>query len=196
MVVLGTDVFDEFLEQNGLRTTGLNSHDREEIEHRFLRAELSPEVTRDLAALVSVVRHPLAVRSSSLLEDSQYQPFAGIYSTFMLPNDHRRQDVRLRQLLTAPERCFGFRGGRFDRRERGIPLLDAFEHGRRQLTAGECGYVQYTIACEQYSKMASARTRGSKSQQFHVVSCVSGFIALQAVARGETSQAVSDRKRF
>lgn len=106
LVALGTDVFDEFLERNRLRDLGLNSNDRDEIEHRFVKAELLAEVTQDLAALLSVVRYPLAVRSSSLLEDSQYQPFAGIYDTFMLPNDHPRLDVRLRQLLTAIKRVY------------------------------------------------------------------------------------------
>jgi CheY-like chemotaxis protein len=105
-VVVGTDVFDDFLERNGLRGIALDSNDPAEIEDRFVAAEVSEAVTRDLAALLAIVRHPLAVRSSSLLEDSQYQPFAGIYDTFMLPNDHPRTDVRLRQLLTAIKRVY------------------------------------------------------------------------------------------
>ncbi len=104
--VVGTDVFDEFLERNGLRDFALDSVDEAAIGRRFLEAELPEAVTRDLRALVGAVRYPLAVRSSSLLEDSQYQPFAGIYDTFMLPNDHGRADVRLRQLLTAIKRVF------------------------------------------------------------------------------------------
>jgi len=105
-VVLGTDVFDDFLERNDLRGFALDSSDPAEVEHRFVAAEVSPEVSADLAALLNIVRHPIAVRSSSLLEDSQYQPFAGIYDTFMLPNDHRRVDVRLRQVLTAIKRVY------------------------------------------------------------------------------------------
>jgi hypothetical protein len=105
-VVLGTDVFDDFLERNQLRGFALDSSDPREIEDRFVAAEVPAEVTRDLAALLARVSHPLAVRSSSLLEDSQYQPFAGIYDTFMLPNDHPRADVRLRQLLTAIKRVY------------------------------------------------------------------------------------------
>ena len=106
LVVLGSDVFDDYLERNQLRTMALNSSDPEDMEHRFLRTELSTEITSELAALLAVVHHPLAVRSSSLLEDSQYQPFAGIYATYMLPNDHPRLDVRLRQLLTAIKRVY------------------------------------------------------------------------------------------
>jgi len=105
-VVLGTDVFDEFLERNQLRSFALDSSDPREIEDRFVGAELPPQISRDLAALLAIVHHPIAVRSSSLLEDSQYQPFAGIYDTFMLPNDHVRVDVRLRQLLTAIKRVY------------------------------------------------------------------------------------------
>ena len=105
-VVVGTDVFDEFMERNNLRSFALDAADEAEIERRFVRAELPDRVTADLTAFLRAARYPLAVRSSSLLEDSQYQPFAGIYDTFMLPNDHVRVDVRLRQLLTAIKRVF------------------------------------------------------------------------------------------
>ncbi|HMD34095.1 MAG TPA: PEP/pyruvate-binding domain-containing protein, partial [Vicinamibacterales bacterium] len=105
-VVVGTGVFDDFLERSGLRAFAIHSQDEREIEERFVAAELPDAAVRDLAALVDVVRYPIAVRSSSLLEDSQYQPFAGIYDTFMLSNDHPRGDVRLRQLLTAIKRVY------------------------------------------------------------------------------------------
>jgi CheY-like chemotaxis protein len=105
-VVLGTDVFDEFLEQDGLRDFALNSADEAEIGRRFVEAKLPPAITLDLSALVDAVGYPLAVRSSSLLEDSLYQPFAGIYDTFMLGNDHASADVRLRQLQTAIKRVY------------------------------------------------------------------------------------------
>jgi CheY-like chemotaxis protein len=105
-IVLGAEVFDEFLERNGLRDFALGSEDEAEVANRFLEAEMPSAIFKDLRALVGAVRYPLAVRSSSLLEDSQYQPFAGIYDTFMLPNDHQRADVRLRQLLTAIARVY------------------------------------------------------------------------------------------
>jgi len=105
-VVIGTSVFDEFLERSGLRPFAIDSRDEREIEERFVAAELPDAAVHDLAAFVDVIRYPIAVRSSSLLEDSQYQPFAGIYDTFMLSNDHPRADVRLRQLLTAIKRVY------------------------------------------------------------------------------------------
>src|SRR5262249_1598592 len=105
-VVLATDLFEEFLERNSLRDLALESADEREIERRFVAADLPPAAERDLATFAAATAYPLAVRSSSLVEDSQYQPFAGIYATFMLPNDHGRTDVRLRQLLTAIKRVY------------------------------------------------------------------------------------------
>ena len=98
---VGTDTFDQFLDSNGLR--GLIARDLEdnEIEQAFLAAKLPRKVTRDLSSFLELVRYPLAVRSSSLLEDSHGQPFAGIYQTYMIPNNHRSQRVRLQQLGNA-----------------------------------------------------------------------------------------------
>jgi CheY-like chemotaxis protein len=105
-VVVGTAVFDEFLEHNHLRDFALDATDGAQIGRRFVEGELPAAASDELAALLQGLRQPLAVRSSSLLEDSQYQPFAGIYDTFMLPNDHPRVDVRLRQVLTAIKRVY------------------------------------------------------------------------------------------
>ncbi|MEA1887874.1 MAG: PEP/pyruvate-binding domain-containing protein [Bacteroidota bacterium] len=85
-VVLSTDVFDEFMERNNLYSVGISDLPDEEILKKFVDAELPGWVYQDLYAFLSVSRtYPLAVRSSSKLEDSHYQPFAGIYSTYMLP---------------------------------------------------------------------------------------------------------------
>ncbi len=100
-VVLGTDVFDEFLEHNDLRDFASNVSDQEEIERRFIASSLPDAVMRDLVSFLEIIRYPLAVRSSSLLEDSQYQPFAGVYDTRMLSNSHPEAKVRLRQLVSA-----------------------------------------------------------------------------------------------
>lgn len=92
-VVLCTDVFDEFMEENNLYPVALSDvYTDEEILHLFIEGRLPFRIHEDLYTLISVIRKPLAVRSSSLLEDSHYQPFAGIYSTFMIPvveNDER-----------------------------------------------------------------------------------------------------------
>ncbi len=85
-VVLGTDIFDEFMEHNNLYQVALSDQPDEEILNRFLSADLPGRVYQDFYAYLSVSQsHPIAVRSSSKLEDSHYQPFAGVYSTYMIP---------------------------------------------------------------------------------------------------------------
>ena len=84
-VVLCTDVFDEFMDTNELYQLALSPLPDEEILQHFLRARLPMRLLGDLEAFLQVVSRPIAIRSSSLLEDSHYQPFAGIYSTYMIP---------------------------------------------------------------------------------------------------------------
>ena len=99
-VVLCTDIFDEFMEMNGLYPTALSNIPDAEILQAFLRAKLPESVQNDLYSLYDVFDGPLAVRSSSLLEDSHYQPFAGVYSTYMVPHFTDR-DLTIRQLSDA-----------------------------------------------------------------------------------------------
>ena len=84
-VVLCTDIFDQFMDYNGLYKVGLSNIPDEEILSQFLKAKLPAHLLEDFKALFDVLDKPLAIRSSSLLEDSHYQPFAGIYSTYMIP---------------------------------------------------------------------------------------------------------------
>jgi len=99
--VIGTDVFDEFIGQQNLRELVLSPLDDQEIVSLILNAKLPPAIYADLETFLEQVRYPLAVRSSSMLEDSQYQPFAGVYSTYMLGNSHDDLRVRLDQLCDA-----------------------------------------------------------------------------------------------
>ena len=99
-VVLCTDVFDEFMERNELYPVALSDVSDEEVLRHFLAAKLPDRLIEDLMALLDVVQQPIAIRSSSLLEDSHYQPFAGIYSTYMIPYNSDRQS-RLRMLVSA-----------------------------------------------------------------------------------------------
>ncbi len=100
-LIIATDEFDAFIERNNLhdiRNKGLSD---EEIMKVFLEGELSDDLMSALKEYLSHVREPIAVRSSSLLEDSYNQPFAGIYSTYVLPNSERGVKVRLKQLSDA-----------------------------------------------------------------------------------------------
>ena len=100
-VVIGTAVFDEFLERNRLRRGPLYKADDDWIRAAFLRAELPAGLVEDLRVFLEQARYPIAVRSSSLLEDSQFYPFAGVYDTHMLPNNDPDPEERLRQLCAA-----------------------------------------------------------------------------------------------
>lgn len=84
-VVLCTDVFDQFMERNDLYPLALSNVSDEEILSAFLKAQLPDEFIGDFYAFFDATNSPIAVRSSSLLEDAHYQPFAGIYSTYMIP---------------------------------------------------------------------------------------------------------------
>ncbi len=99
--VVATGVFEEFIERNNLLALALSDTEDKVIREAFLAASLPEQIIEELSVFLENTTHPLAVRSSSLLEDSSHQPFAGIYDTFMLPNDDPDLSTRLNQLCTA-----------------------------------------------------------------------------------------------
>lgn len=100
-VVLSTDVFDEFMDHNNLYSVALSDLPDDQILEKFLSAELPGRIYQDFYAFLSISRnHPIAVRSSSKLEDSHYQPFAGIYSTYMIPR-HADNKIMVKMLSDA-----------------------------------------------------------------------------------------------
>ena len=105
-VVLGTNIFDDFLELNDLTNFAIECDDDAEIQRRFLAARFPEEAERDVSAFLEKAGWPLAVRSSSLLEDSQHQPFTGVYETFMLPNNDWSLGERLERALVAIKRVY------------------------------------------------------------------------------------------
>jgi hypothetical protein len=105
-VVIATDLFDQFLAENNLGDFALHCDDDTEIQQRFLDAALPAPLQEDLKAFLSEVDYPLAIRSSSLLEDSQYQPFTGVYETFMLGNQQSSLQARLDELSEAIKRVY------------------------------------------------------------------------------------------
>ena len=106
VVVLATDMFDQFLAENNLSDFALHCDDDSEIVQRFLDCPLPTALTENLKAFLEEVHYPLAVRSSSLLEDSQYQPFTGVYETFMLGNQQASPEARLEELSEAIKRVY------------------------------------------------------------------------------------------
>lgn len=100
--VVATDVFDKFLAENHLESFALQASDDTELIHCFLSAPHFPkDIIKKLSEFLEITHTPLAVRSSSLLEDSQYQPFAGVYETYMVANNNPDPQIRLAELLQA-----------------------------------------------------------------------------------------------
>lgn len=99
-LVLCTDVFDQFMEQNDLYEIALSDAPDEEILHRFLEGQLPDSYIEDFFTFFEATHSPIAIRSSSLLEDSHYQPFAGIYSTYMIPQLDDKEEM-LKMLAAA-----------------------------------------------------------------------------------------------
>lgn len=92
-VVICTDIFDEFMDTNDLYPIALSNIEDNEILEHFLKSKLPDYLEDDLMAFFNVIKGPIAIRSSSLLEDSHYQPFAGVYSTYMVPNVEDKYEV-------------------------------------------------------------------------------------------------------
>jgi hypothetical protein len=100
-LVVSTEAFDSFISENNLRDVATGEFSDAEIIRLFTTAQVPEWLKLDLEQYLDHVRYPLAVRSSSLLEDAQFQPFAGIYKTYMIPNNHPDLNKRLEQLILA-----------------------------------------------------------------------------------------------
>jgi hypothetical protein len=99
--VLATDVFDAFVERNRLADIALSDAPDDRKSLAFQQGDMPVEVVGDLRALIEQVHSPLAIRSSSLLEDAMFRPFAGVYQTKMIPNNQTDPDARSRRLMEA-----------------------------------------------------------------------------------------------
>jgi hypothetical protein len=110
--VLATGVFDQFMQSGNLTELSLGQATDGEIDRAFTASRLPEEVRATLRTFLSRVRYPLAVRSSSLLEDASYQPFAGVYRTFMLPNNAESLETRLNELTRAVKLVYASTYGR------------------------------------------------------------------------------------
>jgi hypothetical protein len=105
-VVVTTESFEEFIEYNGLQDLVRLDLSDDAIAAQFMSAKMPPELVELLREYLASFRYQLAVRSSSLLEDAQYRAYAGLYNTYMLPNDHDKLDCRLDQLVNAVKMVF------------------------------------------------------------------------------------------
>jgi hypothetical protein len=101
LTVISTDFFDLFLKNNNLYDIALSGTRDDQIAHAFQRGELPMQLVGDLRALITQVHSPLAIRSSSMLEDAMFEPFASVYTTKMIPNNQFDPDIRFRKLVEA-----------------------------------------------------------------------------------------------
>jgi CheY-like chemotaxis protein len=103
--IIGTNEFDSFVDGLNIDDSIMNMTDRQ-IDEMFLKGELSADLQSKISIYIDSIEYPIAVRSSGLLEDSQSQPFAGVYRTFMLPNNNPDKEIRIRQLTDAIKLVF------------------------------------------------------------------------------------------
>lgn len=99
--IIGTDEFEYFLDRNKLRERAVYETDYDQIKRWFIEGRLTESLIRKLKLIIKNISRPLAIRSSGLFEDSQNQPFAGIFETYLIPNNHPDMRVRLDQLMDA-----------------------------------------------------------------------------------------------
>lgn len=106
MFVLGSDIFDDFMNRNNLTDFALNETSDIRIINEFLKSNLPPEILGELRTIIEHVKVPLAIRSSSIMEDALHTPFAGIYGTKMIPNNQPSYDTRFNKLIEAIKYIF------------------------------------------------------------------------------------------
>jgi CheY-like chemotaxis protein len=145
-VALGAYVFEQFVERNNLEESLGSREDDQETADAFVAGEFGDDGVASLRRVLERVTSPLAVRSSSLLEDSPNQPFAGVFSTYMLPNNHTDLDVRLGQVLRAIKLVYAstwFKGARNYLRAVGYGSVEMMGVAIQELVGRQHGDVFY-----------------------------------------------------
>ncbi|TFH66964.1 MAG: hypothetical protein E4G90_00780 [Gemmatimonadales bacterium] len=166
LTVLGTDVFDAFMERNDLFTVAFSDRSDERIAHAFQRADLPSAYLGDLRELIEHIHSPLAVRSSSLLEDALRRPFAGVYETKMIPNNQPEGASRFQRLTEAVKFVFAstfFRSAKSYRQATGAPdesekmaVMIQEVLGERR---GDRFYPHVSLVCRSYSYYPTGRAK-------------------------------------
>jgi Pyruvate phosphate dikinase, AMP/ATP-binding domain len=146
-LVICTDAFESFLSENHLEYLSKEDFTDEVVTEEFLKAEMPFWIVRELEAYLAQVKYPLSVRSSSLLEDAQFQPYAGLYKTYMIPNNHPEISVRLQHLIKSIKLVYAstyYEGPKaFSRSILGQPHLEAMAVIVQQLAGESYGDFYY-----------------------------------------------------
>jgi hypothetical protein len=186
-LVLATDLFDQFLHENKLLDFALNSADEGEIERQFLAASLPLGLQDDFRKLLEEVRYPLAVRSSSLLEDSQYQPFTGVYETFMLANQDADIGVRTEQLMEAIKRVYA---STFSQRAKRYVRATPYRLEEEKMAV----IVQQVVGAKRGSRFYPDLSGVVRSHNFYPVPPMSSADGIAAVALGMGRSVIGGEK--
>ena len=176
-VVVTTDGFDLFVEQNHLRKTACIRMTDGEIADVFAQAKIPEKIKADLSAYLHNVRGPLSVRSSSLLEDAHYQPLVGLYDTFMIPNDHADHAVRLAQLTAAVKQVYASAWFEEPRR---FALSTAFRHRKEQMAV----LIQQIVGSARSSFFYPSISGLARSQNYYPIDRIEPDDGMAKIAVG------------
>jgi CheY-like chemotaxis protein len=146
-LVICTDAFESFLSENHLEYLSKEDLTDDVVTEEYLKAEMPSWIVKELEAYLAQIRYPLSVRSSSLLEDAQFQPYAGLYKTYMIPNNHPEISVRLQHLIKSIKLVYAstyYEGPKaFSRSILGQPHLEAMAVIVQQLVGESYGDFYY-----------------------------------------------------
>ena len=188
IIAISTDEFDDFMDSNKLWEIATGDFSNKHILNKFLDVKLPKTLVKKLSKIISNAKYPLAIRSSSLLEDSQYQPLAGMYSTFMLANSHSKKEERLSQLCEAIKRVYASTFFRESQSLTNIPI--------RRLEEEKMGIIIMELAGQKHGNLFYPTFSGvAQSYNYYPVSYMKRkegvvFTALglgKTIVDGETS---------
>ncbi|MEJ2157096.1 MAG: PEP/pyruvate-binding domain-containing protein [Desulfobacteraceae bacterium] len=176
-LVITTEGFDHFVDQNQLERSACIHMADEEISDAFALGKIPEQIEADLVDYLKSVRGPLSVRSSSLLEDAHHQPLVGLYDTYMIPNDHPDDTVRLAQLTAAIKQVYASAWFAEPRR---FALSTAFRH-RKELMAV---LIQQIVGSAQNSFFYPSITGVARSQNYYPIDRIEPDDGMAKIAVG------------
>lgn len=177
-IVLATDIFDQFIAENDLFTFALQCEDDNLIKERFFNAQKFPkEVLNKLRDFLEMVQTPIAIRSSSLLEDSQFQPLAGVYETVMIPNNNPDIEIRLKELLDAIKLVYA---SMFFQHSKNYIKATAYRLEEEKMAV----VIQRVVGCERNGRFYPDFAGVAKSYNFYPVSPQKSTDGIAQVALG------------
>jgi hypothetical protein len=185
-LVITTSGFDAFLSANNLHELERRKLDDDRIAAAFLNGRMPPEILDDLDAFLKEVRHPLAVRSSSLLEDAHHQPLAGLYKSFMLANNHPDESVRLQQVVTAIKMVYASTWFALPQR---YSLSSAFSHRREQMAV----MIQQIVGKAYSNNFYPVLSGIARSQNYYPIDPIRPDDGMAQIALGFASMADQHR---